>query len=301
MAGITLILPSFVDAAVRVRGYTRKDGTYVAPHYRSNPDGISSNNWSTKGNFNPYTGEEGTKSYPSYNSFPTLPNFGTSQPSYNFYSPPAPSKTSTCPENASHDVGKGSCYCNSGFVADSSKTICIDTNSWCRMQFGAYSHAVGNQCYCNEGTVFDSKTNFCNPNIQKAATLTTVAFTEPLSTEAQERECKRLRGQYGFWDDEKHECGCEEKTFFSGSSCVKEQIKIATKEEKKAAVPATKMIPISAPEGTYKNTYGNQVPRPYFSPTVPVGASARCGDGTYSFSQSRRGTCSHHGGVAEWL
>ncbi|WP_289144502.1 DUF3761 domain-containing protein, partial [uncultured Bacteroides sp.] len=28
---------------------------------------------------------------------------------------------------------------------------------------------------------------------------------------------------------------------------------------------------------------------------------ALCRDGTYSFSKSRRGTCSHHGGVAKWL
>lgn len=34
---------------------------------------------------------------------------------------------------------------------------------------------------------------------------------------------------------------------------------------------------------------------------APRGASALCKDGTYSFSQSRRGTCSHHGGVAQWL
>lgn len=34
---------------------------------------------------------------------------------------------------------------------------------------------------------------------------------------------------------------------------------------------------------------------------IPSGASAICRDGTYSFSQSRRGTCSHHGGVAKWL
>ena len=51
----------------------------------------------------------------------------------------------------------------------------------------------------------------------------------------------------------------------------------------------------------YTNTYGNQVHSPAYSNTVPVGASAQCGDGTYSFSQSRRGTCSHHGGVATWL
>jgi hypothetical protein len=34
---------------------------------------------------------------------------------------------------------------------------------------------------------------------------------------------------------------------------------------------------------------------------VPTGASARCRDGTFSFSRSRRGTCSHHGGVAQWF
>jgi hypothetical protein len=34
---------------------------------------------------------------------------------------------------------------------------------------------------------------------------------------------------------------------------------------------------------------------------APAGASAKCRDGTFSFSQSRRGTCSHHGGVTEWL
>jgi len=34
---------------------------------------------------------------------------------------------------------------------------------------------------------------------------------------------------------------------------------------------------------------------------APEGATARCRDGTYSYSKHRRGTCSHHGGVAEWL
>jgi hypothetical protein len=33
----------------------------------------------------------------------------------------------------------------------------------------------------------------------------------------------------------------------------------------------------------------------------PSGATARCRDGSYSFSQHRSGTCSHHGGVAVWL
>lgn len=34
---------------------------------------------------------------------------------------------------------------------------------------------------------------------------------------------------------------------------------------------------------------------------VPLGAVARCRDGTYSFSRHARGTCSHHQGVANWL
>jgi uncharacterized membrane protein YqiK len=37
------------------------------------------------------------------------------------------------------------------------------------------------------------------------------------------------------------------------------------------------------------------------SNSAPPGASARCQDGSYSYSTSRRGTCSHHGGVSEWL
>jgi len=44
-----------------VEGYTRRDGSYVAPHQRSMPDGSANNNWSTKGNLNPYTGKAGTQ------------------------------------------------------------------------------------------------------------------------------------------------------------------------------------------------------------------------------------------------
>jgi hypothetical protein len=37
------------------------------------------------------------------------------------------------------------------------------------------------------------------------------------------------------------------------------------------------------------------------SASAPPGATARCRDGTYSYSQHHSGTCSHHGGVAQWL
>jgi hypothetical protein len=55
------------------------------------------------------------------------------------------------------------------------------------------------------------------------------------------------------------------------------------------------------PNGTYENSAGNIVCKPYESPSQPAGATAQCEDGTYSFSESRSGTCSHHGGVARWL
>ncbi len=37
------------------------------------------------------------------------------------------------------------------------------------------------------------------------------------------------------------------------------------------------------------------------SQPTPAGATAICKDGTYSYSATRSGTCSHHGGVAIWL
>ena len=50
------LLCSALSADVYVNGYYRADGTYVAPYYRSSPDGSVSNNWSAEGNINPYTG-----------------------------------------------------------------------------------------------------------------------------------------------------------------------------------------------------------------------------------------------------
>lgn len=44
-----------------VRGYTKKDGTYVAPHKRTNSNNTQRDNWTSKPNQNPYTGKAGTK------------------------------------------------------------------------------------------------------------------------------------------------------------------------------------------------------------------------------------------------
>ena len=78
---LLLLIPSLSAFAAQVDGYFRKDGTYVPPHYRSNPDSSRSNNWSSQGNVNPYTGERGTvnpyappaPTYPTYPTFPSEP------------------------------------------------------------------------------------------------------------------------------------------------------------------------------------------------------------------------------------
>lgn len=73
LAVLAILSVIITQAQTYVRGYTKKNGTYVAPHYRSSPNSTKSDNYSTKGNYNPYTGKPGTKrddtySYPSYST-----------------------------------------------------------------------------------------------------------------------------------------------------------------------------------------------------------------------------------------
>ncbi|MGZ3235759.1 MAG: hypothetical protein ACXU8A_00115 [Burkholderiaceae bacterium] len=45
---------------VYVNGYNRSNGTYIQPYHRTAPDSNPYNNYSTQGNTNPYTGQQGT-------------------------------------------------------------------------------------------------------------------------------------------------------------------------------------------------------------------------------------------------
>jgi len=58
-------------------------------------------------------------------------------------------------------------------------------------------------------------------------------------------------------------------------------------------------LPTACPSGQYLNSYGQCTKRP--SAQRASGATAVCADGTYSYSRSRQGTCSWHGGVLFWL
>jgi hypothetical protein len=67
------------------------------------------------------------------------------------------------------------------------------------------------------------------------------------------------------------------------------------------APPTSPSQGAACPVGDYRNVDGACIQRPTQAPTAPAGATAKCMDGTYSFSQHRSGTCSGHGGVAAWL
>jgi hypothetical protein len=57
---LTSITAGSAFAQVYVKPYTRSDGTTVQGHYRSAPNNTVLDNYSTRGNVNPYTGQPGT-------------------------------------------------------------------------------------------------------------------------------------------------------------------------------------------------------------------------------------------------
>ncbi len=52
-----------------VNGYYKSNGTYVDSYMKSSPNNTKSDNFSTYGNVNPYTGQAGTKTYSDYNNY----------------------------------------------------------------------------------------------------------------------------------------------------------------------------------------------------------------------------------------
>jgi hypothetical protein len=64
-----------------------------------------------------------------------------------------------------------------------------------------------------------------------------------------------------------------------------------TRSEAKSNAPTATAVPKTPPASN----------RSASETTNPVGAIAQCKDGLYSHATSRRGACSRHGGVAQWL
>lgn len=65
-----------VKAQTYVQGYTKSNGTYVQGYTKSNIDNTNTNNYSTQGNSNPYTGTSGTK---ARDYSPSAYNYGSGQ------------------------------------------------------------------------------------------------------------------------------------------------------------------------------------------------------------------------------
>lgn len=69
--------------------------------------------------------------------------------------------------------------------------------------------------------------------------------------------------------------------------------------------PAAATVPLAPTDHATTRTSAptqRATQRPTERPKVDPanGATAKCADGTYSFSAHHSGTCSHHGGVAVW-
>lgn len=70
---LLLAVPATVLADVYVQPHVRSDGTYVQGYHRSDANGSQLDNYSTRGNTNPYTGERG---YRNPYSTPSVPQSG---------------------------------------------------------------------------------------------------------------------------------------------------------------------------------------------------------------------------------
>jgi hypothetical protein len=58
----TYTVPSNTNTSVRYqKGYPKKNGTYVQPHYKTTTNSANADNFSTTPNTNPYTGQTGSR------------------------------------------------------------------------------------------------------------------------------------------------------------------------------------------------------------------------------------------------
>lgn len=55
----TFAFAEVIGDKVLVNGYYTKSGKWVAPYYRTLPNKTKDDNWSTKGNINPFTNKKG--------------------------------------------------------------------------------------------------------------------------------------------------------------------------------------------------------------------------------------------------
>jgi hypothetical protein len=158
-----LLVAAFpVEAAVAVKGYFRKDGTYVSPHYRSNPDGNPYNNWSYPGNTNPYTGKTATGNPDTY-----LNNYygGSSYLGGSTGSSLGSSYVSNYKSVYGGYRSYGILFCGSGYYEQNDSCLKAPPNS---TAYGGYSF------YCNSG--YSKSGNVCIKNSPTYATASVSSY-----------------------------------------------------------------------------------------------------------------------------
>ncbi len=175
------LFPVGVNAVVNVKGYYRSNGTYVAPHVRSDPNGLKYDNYSYTPSQGLYNDTYGTRDAswdtPTYvtdpdyyigkslyesNSYPYVPT-----PTYT----PAP-QNYTCPVNSSiSPTDSTKCNCNTGYALDFTKTSCVsvalqtqscsNTNGANIAWDGTYTNNGRINCACVSGYLWDSVRSSC--------------------------------------------------------------------------------------------------------------------------------------------
>lgn len=145
------------DAYVNVRGYYRKDGTYVRPHVRSEPNGLKYDNYSWKPSQGLYNSTYGTRGAtwdtptwvtdPDYYEGKQLYEAGQS----GYVAPKPVQKKIVAPANAY--ISGNDWYCNSGY---------FKSGSSCQKVIApANAYVSGTTWYCNSGYSLNADRTGC--------------------------------------------------------------------------------------------------------------------------------------------
>lgn len=151
---------------VYVQGYTKSNWTYVAPYYRSSPDGIISNNYWYIDSWIWWGGTSNYSTTPAYNGYSNSIYYDDSMiiwtDSY------IAKKQSSCSKKypgTTYQIQGDKCSCNNWGEYDSKSRSCIteDTrNSQCNTKFPWTTYqADGDKCVCKNGGEYDSKKKSC--------------------------------------------------------------------------------------------------------------------------------------------
>jgi hypothetical protein len=159
------LFASQTEAYVSVKGYYRSNGTYVAPHVRSNPNGLKYDNYGYKpsqGLYNPSYGTKGTTwDTPTYI---TDPNYYTGKSLYDNKQtviPAASTENNKICTSAyinsgwngtySSDGNKIVCACNTGYSWNSTKTGCVSNETNNKICYNAYANSSWDKTYSSDG------------------------------------------------------------------------------------------------------------------------------------------------------